>query len=115
MEDAIAKGVVHLHEGDSADLMAGFPNQYFDWIYVDADHSLVGVRRDISASANKVKPGGHLIFNDYTCWSPVENIPYGVLHAVNEFVVAERWSIAFVALHGLGYHDIALRCPALAT
>lgn len=38
-------------------------------IYIDADHSYEGVKKDISVACRKVKHDGILIFNDYIYWS----------------------------------------------
>ena len=56
---------VTLHNGLSHDVLASFPDDHFDWIYIDADHSYAGVARDAAAAASKVKPGGYLVFNDF--------------------------------------------------
>ncbi|MEG4319899.1 MULTISPECIES: hypothetical protein [unclassified Microcoleus] len=50
-----------------------------------------------------------MVFNDYTNWSVCEIMPYGVAKAVNEFCIANNWEIVFLALHSLGYHDIAIK------
>jgi len=101
---------VKLHEADSADTIASFPEGYFDFIYVDADHGYEGVVRDIAAAKSKVGPNGYVIFNDYTFWSPTECMPYGIVQAVNELCLAEDWEFAYLALGNLGYMDVALRC-----
>jgi predicted O-methyltransferase YrrM len=107
----IAKERVIKHQGDSATTLSRFPDQYFDLIYIDADHSLDGVRRDLQAAKSKVKRGGYLLCNDYTVWSPLEAQSYGVMYAINEFCASERWPVVYFGLHGLGYHDIGLRRP----
>lgn len=104
-------GAIELHPGDSSTVLAAFPADHFDWIYIDAAHDYEGVRRDLAAAARCLRPGGLLICNDYTNWSVVELEPYGVMRAVNEFCVARGWTVAFLALHSLGYHDVALRKP----
>jgi SAM-dependent methyltransferase len=100
-----------LHKGDSSTLLAGFPNDYFDWIYVDGDHDYQGVRKDAEVAARKVKPGGYLIFNDFTIWSPIEMIDYGVPYVVCETLNHLGWGVDYLALHPLGYNDIAIRRP----
>jgi predicted O-methyltransferase YrrM len=104
-------GKVIFHQGDSAEIVGRFPDEHFDFVYVDADHSHAGVVRDIRASAAKVKRGGLLIFNDYTFWSPWECMPYGVMQAVNEFCMTneERWEVAYFSLGQFMYCDLALR------
>ncbi len=39
LSEKIADNTVKLHEGDSSTILAGFPDNYFDWIYIDGDHS----------------------------------------------------------------------------
>ncbi len=103
---------VREHIGDSSSMLLEFPDHYFDWIYIDADHEYDGVRKDIEAAVRKVKPEGLLVFNDYTNYDPLLRMPYGVARAVNEFCLAERWEIVYMALQGMGFHDVALRKAA---
>jgi len=100
-----------IHKGDSSTLLAGFEDNYFDWIYVDGDHHYDGVKKDAEIAIRKVKPGGYLIFNDFTVWSPVEMIDYGVPYVVCEILNNLDWSVEYFALHPLGYHDIAIKKP----
>jgi hypothetical protein len=104
----IESGTVRLHEGDSSSVLAEFPDEYFDFIYVDGDHQYEGVRRDIEAGKSKVKPAGFLVFNDYTYWSPVECMPYGVIQAVNELCLEGGWKMKYFALAHYMYCDVAL-------
>lgn len=98
-----------VHVGDSSTLLGEFPDDYFDVIYVDGDHAYEGVRRDADVAVRKVRPGGWLIFNDFTIWSPVECIDYGVPYVVCEILQSPDWMVTHFAFHPLGYHDIALR------
>lgn len=105
----VAAGSVVLHEGDSSTILANFPDEYFDWIYIDGDHSYTGFTKDLAVSARKVKPAGFIVCNDYTNWSPAEVFEYGVLRGINEFCVANSWEFVYLALQGQGYHDICIR------
>jgi hypothetical protein len=105
----IRNGTVTLHEGDSSCILKKFPDQYFDFIYIDADHSYKGVKKDINVAKQKIIDDGFLIFNDYTFWSPVECFHYGVMHAVNELCLEEKWEAVFFALDPYMYCDIAIR------
>jgi Methyltransferase domain len=109
LQQGIEDGSIELHEGDSSTILSSFPDEYFDWIYIDADHAYEGVCKDIQQGYTKVKPDGMMVFNDYTNWSVCEIVPYGVAKAVNEFCIANNWEILFLALHSLGYHDIAIK------
>ncbi len=97
------------HEGDSSTILAEFPDASFDWIYIDADHSYEGVRKDIEVAKNKVRESGMLVFNDYIYWSHLECYPYGVAQAVNELCINENWEIIYLALHPLFYNDVVIR------
>jgi len=99
------------HQGDSSIELEKFSDEYFDWLYIDGDHSYMGVKRDIAVASRKIKPGGYLIFNDFTIWSPIEMIDYGIPYAVCDFLRENPWQIKFFALHSLGYHDIAIQRP----
>jgi hypothetical protein len=107
--DDVSSGRVVLHEGNSGRVLKRFPDHYFDFIYIDADHRYEGVKRDARIAKQKIRHDGFLIFNDYTFWSPVECIPYGVMWAVNELCLEEGWRVAFFALDPYMYCDVAIR------
>jgi hypothetical protein len=107
--EQIKSGKVDLHEGMSWQILENFKNQYFDFIYIDANHSYAGVKKDILAAKQKIRHDGFLVFNDYTYWSPVECIPYGVIRAVNELCLEEEWQLIFFSLHPYMYCDVAIR------
>lgn len=105
----IDSGIVELHEGDSSLVIQKFPENYFDFVYIDANHSYWGAKKDIQAVQSKIKQNGFIIFNDYTLWSPCECIMYGVIPAVNEFCLEEDWEFVYFALEYFMYCDVALR------
>lgn len=100
---------VSLHSGDSSTSLWKMPDGFFDWIYIDADHSYEGVCKDAVAAAFKIRADGVLIFNDYTLWSPLEAIPYGTVACVNEMLSSGDWNAIGLALTPTGYYDIALQ------
>lgn len=102
-------GTVVFHEGYSQDILKQFDDEYFDWIYIDADHSVAGFRADLETASRKLKPNGYIVCNDYTVWSPAEVFPYGILEGVHEFCALENWEFVFIGLHGQGYHDVCIR------
>jgi predicted O-methyltransferase YrrM len=102
---------VRLHQGFSHEVLASFPDQHFDWIYIDADHSYAGAIRDANAAAAKVKPGGFLVFNDFAHMDPFLGA-YGVHRAVVDFALDRRWPFAWFAYDPMALYDVALRRPA---
>lgn len=103
--------VVTLHKGDAAETLRSFPDEFFDWLYIDADHSLAGVRRDSAAAAPKVKPGGFLVFNDFAHIDPHLGA-YGVHRAVCEFATEHRWPFKWWSFDAHALYDVALQRPA---
>jgi SAM-dependent methyltransferase len=61
----ITSEVVQIHRKPSAEAAADFPENHFDWIYVDGDHHYEAVLQDLSAYRPKVKPGGYVAGDDY--------------------------------------------------
>jgi hypothetical protein len=100
---------LRVHHADSVDALQSFPDQFFDWIYIDAQHNYEGVKRDIGVARQKVRSNGLLVFNDYTVWSYVEMEPYGVVAAVNELCIEDGWSLVYLALPSHMYCDVAVR------
>jgi hypothetical protein len=101
---------VQIHQGLSHEVLATFPDAYFDWVYIDADHSYAGATRDADAAAAKVKPGGFLVFNDFAHMDPFLGA-YGVHRAVVDFAVARGWPFAWFAYDPMALYDVALRRP----
>jgi ubiquinone/menaquinone biosynthesis C-methylase UbiE len=104
-----AYGKVKYHVGDSSSNLASLPDEYFDVIYIDADHSFHGVWKDLMQAIKKIKPSGYIVCNDYTNFDPIQVIPYGVYAAVNKFANEYNFRFEFLALSSMGFHDVALR------
>lgn len=102
---------VRLHKDLSDKALGAFPDAYFDWIYVDADHSYAGVLRDAHAAAAKVKPGGFLVFNDFAHMDPFLGA-YGVHRAVVQFAIERQWPFLWLAYEPHALYDVALQRPA---
>ena len=98
------------HRGLVHEVISTFENGYFDWVYVDADHSYEAVLGDARATAGKIKPGGFMVFNDFAHIDP--NLGrYGVHRAVTDFVLEEKWTLRFLALQPSALYDVALQKP----
>ena len=67
-----------------------FPESYFDWMYIDADHSYEGCKRDLNIAKKLVKTNGYILGHDYN-WKF-----QGVMDSVNEFVAENNFYLSFV-------------------
>lgn len=81
----LASGVVQMHRMLSFDAAPLFPDEHFDWVYVDASHYYEDVKRDLADWLPKVKRGGYFCGDDYgrrSFWD------HGVTRAVDELIAA---------------------------
>jgi predicted O-methyltransferase YrrM len=74
---------VSIHRACSSAVVQHFEDNYFDWIYIDGNHSYEYVKADLESFLPKIKSGGYLTGDDYL-WAPEEQLP--VKRAVAEFV-----------------------------
>ena len=100
---------VFIKKGYSYKVLAIYPDNYFDYVYVDAGHDYHNVRKDIDVLINKVKNGGIIAFNDYTFFDLRSTIEYGVLRAVNEFLAEGDHEVVFYCLQKQKFDDIIIR------
>ena len=54
-----------IYKANSLDQVNSYPDGYFDFVYIDADHTSPGVDKDIEAWLPKVKPTGVFGGHDY--------------------------------------------------
>ena len=106
---AIEQGIVELHEGEAAEHLATQPDRHFDLIHLHSDPSYTATARALEQAGRKIKENGCILCANYTTYSPLEGIKYGVARAVNEFCHGEGFEIIYLALNSLGYQDAALR------
>jgi hypothetical protein len=106
----IAAGTVELYEGDSSYHLMKQPDQSYDLIYIDGDHALGGVSKDVGAARLKIKPDGILLFNDYTMWDGTFRPAkvFGVVQCVNYLCVHHGWRMVAFALQRSMFCDVAL-------
>lgn len=77
---------VRLYRQYSDEAAKNFPDEYFDLIYIDADHSYEGVKKDLEAWWPKVKKGRFFTGDDYgEQHAPVVGVKFEVIRAVDEF------------------------------
>jgi len=84
---------VEIIKGFSPEAADLFDDDFFDWVYVDANHIYQAVRDDLMAWSKKVKKGGFICGHDYTNKAKVS---IGVVPAVNEFLQYHDATLTFL-------------------
>jgi len=97
LKSEIATGQVEINLGLSTEVVGKYANNYFDWIYIDTDHSYATTKAELEHYAPKIKEGGIIAGHDYIIgnWNGV--IRYGVVEAVHEFCVKNNWEILYIS------------------
>ena len=74
-------GRIIFKKGFSYDVIDDFPDNYFDYIFIDATHLYESVKSDLNNYLPKLKKSGLMCGHDYSV-----NPAFSVIPAVDEFV-----------------------------
>lgn len=86
------QGKVNLIKNNSVDESEKYPNNYFDIVYLDADHDEKSVDADIKAWLPKLKKGGIMCGDDYIeTWIGVVRAVIGRFEKVNTVGKQQWW------------------------
>jgi len=83
--------------------IAQCPDQYFDWVYLDTDHTYNTTRRELELLRPKMKSGGIIAGHDYIMGNWNAGYRYGVVEAVREFCLKYNWEMIYLT-HELNDH-----------
>lgn len=83
----IARGQVVVHRSDSVRAAERFSANQLDWVFIDALHTKTGCENDLRAYQPKVKESGFILGHDYTNHGTAQQMGFGVVEAVDEFVM----------------------------
>lgn len=87
LKENIESGQVVIHRELSGDAVSTFSADYFDFVYIDGDHSYQGVFSDLELYSEKVKNKGLLILDDY---APGNWWGTGIIDACHDFLTKHR-------------------------
>ncbi|MDH5608014.1 MAG: class I SAM-dependent methyltransferase [Cyclobacteriaceae bacterium] len=93
---AVQNGQLEFNIGLSTEVVHSFQDHYFDWIYLDTDHSYALTKQELKLYQHKIKPGGMICGHDYISgnWKGLKR--YGVIEAVHEFCIEQDWEIIYL-------------------
>ena len=108
-KNLIDEGRIQILRKLSTDAAEDFDDNYFDWIYIDTDHSYATTRGELVKYAPKVKHDGIIAGHDYTMgiWSSLNR--YGVIEAVHEFCVKYEWELVYLTVEPTENQSFAIR------
>ena len=105
----IADGRVVVHRGRSIDALAEYPDAYFDWVYIDTDHTYETTLAELGRCARKVKPIGHIAGHDFSGGNPANGVHYGVIPACHRFCAEQGWQLEFITVEYAAMFSFCLR------
>jgi hypothetical protein len=105
----IKAGRIEINIGYSTDVLAKKPDAYFDWVYIDTDHSYKTTARELAILNKKVKPGGIICGHDYIMGNWIGGIRYGVMEAVHEFCLNKNWELIYITVNKNEMPSFAIR------
>ena len=95
------KPFVKIYREYTFDAASRFPDEYFDLIYIDADHTYEGCKKDIEAWYPKIRKGGFIIGDDYTHYrAKYIGVRFGVIEAVDDFAKKNNLIVYKLPYHG---------------
>lgn len=100
---------VKLHVGLSFDELETFDDGYFDWAYLDTDHTYETTAKELEILRRKVKADGLIAGHDYSMFNLSGDMRYGVIEAVHEFMVNNEWELIFITSEAMHDRSFAMR------
>ncbi|WP_438864927.1 class I SAM-dependent methyltransferase [Neptunicella sp.] len=94
----INSNTVEIHRKLSIEAVNQFPDQYFDWVYIDTDHSYTTTIKELELYQYKIKSGGFLTGHDYTQGNWEADYKYGVIEAVHEFCSKHNFQLRYLTM-----------------
>jgi Methyltransferase domain len=104
----ILAGRVEINLGLSLEQLNKFNDKYFDWVYIDTVHDYKTTIQELSLAAKKVKKGGIVAGHDYCQGNMITGWSYGVIQAVQEFLVRENWRFVYLTAESHCYLSFAI-------
>jgi hypothetical protein len=95
-EEEIGEETVEIHRGLSTEMADRFPDVYFDWVYIDTDHSYETTLSELKTYDPKIKDNGIIAGHDYSMGNWKSAYRYGVIEAVHEFCAHYDWRLAYL-------------------
>jgi hypothetical protein len=105
---AIAKNSIEIRRGYSTEKLSEFDDNFFDWVYIDTNHSFDTTWKELQLADRKVKKRGQIAGHDFCTGNAIKPVPYGVVEACAKFCREYGWQYAYVTLESHGHFSFCL-------
>jgi hypothetical protein len=105
----ISENQLKLNVGLSTDILKTFPNEYFDWVYIDTAHTYEVTSEELKIIKDKMKKGGIIAGHDFIKGNWLAAFRYGVVEAVHEFCVRENWELLYLTCEVNQHRSFAIK------
>ncbi len=109
LADDIAADRLHIHQGLSTDVLPRFEDGFFDWVYIDTNHSYETTLEELLICDTKVSGAGRIAGHDFCTGNVVDAVPYGVVEAVTKFCKDRNWQFEYLTVESHGHFSFCLR------
>ncbi len=98
-KNEIESGQVIVHRQTSTEALQEFPDEYFDWVFLDAMHYYNAVYDDIINLLPKLKKDGVIIGHDFCEHEKAAQYNFGVIGAVNAIIKRTESQLFGINIH----------------
>ncbi|SIR02848.1 Methyltransferase domain-containing protein [Rhizobium sp. RU35A] len=105
----IEQGQLQIHQGLSTVKLQEFPDQFFDWVYIDTNHTFHTTWEELVLSHRKVKKDGRICGHDFCTGNIITPVVYGVVEAVTKFCNDAGWQFEYLTMESHGHFSFCLR------
>lgn len=107
--EQIANRTVSIYKSLSIDFLKGCPENCFDLIYIDTNHTYGTTIQELRESSRIISPDGFIAGHDYTGGNTINPMVYGVIQAVNQFCVENDYKFEYLTVEPAGWNSFCLR------
>ena len=109
LAEEIASRKVRIAQSYSTTKLRQFPDTFFDWVYIDTNHTYKTTWSELVICDNKVKPDGRIAGHDFCTGNVIEPVAYGVIEAVTRFCSEFNWQFEYLTLESHGHFSFCLK------
>jgi predicted O-methyltransferase YrrM len=106
--EQIRTGTVRQVKSLSVDYLKACADRSFDFIYIDTNHTYGTTIQELRLADRVVAPGGFIAGHDYTVGNVVGPMVYGVVQAVSQFCVENKYRFKYLTVEPAGWNSFCL-------